>query len=74
MVEIISIAVNSDHPYSYYTRKISQARVLEPGEPGNCIGIAFTKKSELAKAGIHSTMFACNLTSGQGHAFLLLDD
>jgi predicted transglutaminase-like cysteine proteinase len=74
MVETINIAVNSDHPYSHYTRKVSQARVLKPGEPGNCTDIALTKKVELAKAGIHSIMFACNLKSGEGHAFLMLDD
>src|SRR4051812_22024761 len=73
-VETINIAVNSDHPYSRYTRKLSQARVLQSAEPGNCTDIAFTKKAELEKQGIHSTMFACKLESGQGHAFLLLDD
>jgi hypothetical protein len=28
----------------------------------------------LAKPDIHSTMFACNLATGEGRAFLLLDD
>ncbi|TPQ31540.1 hypothetical protein C2U70_23875 [Bradyrhizobium guangdongense] len=46
----------------------------KPGESGNCTDIAFTKKAERAKAGIHSTMFACNLMSAEGKAFFLLDD
>ncbi|QIO32311.1 transglutaminase-like cysteine peptidase [Bradyrhizobium sp. 1(2017)] len=74
MVETINTSVNSDHPYSHYIRKLTYARVLKPGEPGNCTDIAFTKKTELAKQGIHATMWACNLKSGEGHAFLLLDD
>jgi hypothetical protein len=40
----MNIAVNSEHPYSFYTRKLPDARVLKPGEPGNCTDIAFTKK------------------------------
>jgi predicted transglutaminase-like cysteine proteinase len=74
MVQSINIAVNSGHPYSHYTRKLTQAQVLKSGEQGNCTDIAFTKKAELAKQGIHATMFACNLKSGEGHAFLLMDD
>jgi hypothetical protein len=30
MIETINAAVNSYHAYSYYTRKLSQARILEP--------------------------------------------
>jgi predicted transglutaminase-like cysteine proteinase len=41
---------------------------------GNCTDTAFTKKQTLAKAGVHSTMVACHLKSGESHAFLLLDD
>ncbi|MDN3273376.1 transglutaminase-like cysteine peptidase [Frankia sp. RB7] len=74
VVEQINTAVNADHPYSHYIRKLNAAHGLKPGEAGNCTDIAFTKKAELAKAGIHATMFACNLTTGEGHAFLLLDD
>jgi predicted transglutaminase-like cysteine proteinase len=74
LVETINIDVNHDHAYSHYIRKVNEARVLKPGEGGNCTDIAFTKKQGLAKAGVHSTMFACNLKSGEGHAFLLLDD
>ena len=54
-------------------RKLTQDHALKAGEPGNCTDIAFTKKAELAKRSIHSTMFACDLKSGEGHAFLLLD-
>lgn len=74
VIEQINTAVNADHPYSHYTRKLAAAHELEPGQPGNCTDIAFTKRSELSKAGIHSTMFACYLKTGEGHAFLLLDD
>jgi hypothetical protein len=39
MVETNKIAVNSDHPYSHYIQD-PEARVLKPGEPGNCTDIA----------------------------------
>jgi len=73
-VETANIQVNHDHPSSYYTRKLTAAHELKAEEPGNRTDIVFTKKAELANAGVHSTMFACNLQSGEGHAFLLLDD
>jgi len=73
VVEAVNTRVNADHPYSHYTRKLTAAHALRPGEAGNCTYIAFTKKAELTKVGIHSTMCACNLTSGEGHAFLPLD-
>jgi len=59
VVEQINITVNHDHPYSHYIRKVSDARSLKPGQAGNCTDIAFTKKREPAKKGIHTTMFAC---------------
>jgi hypothetical protein len=50
----------------------ARSRLSKGGEQGNT-DIAFTKKAELAKLGIHPTMFACNLKTGEGHAFLLDD-
>jgi predicted transglutaminase-like cysteine proteinase len=73
-VESINAAVNSDHPYSHYIRPLTQAQILKPGQPGNCTDIAATKRAELAKRRIHALLFACNLKSGEGHAFLILDD
>ena len=58
--------VNHDHAYSHYIRKVNKARALKPGQAGNCTDIAFAKKQALAKAGIHSIMFACNLKTGTG--------
>ena len=74
MVKTINTNVNGEHPYSYYTRNLPDARTLRLGEPGNCTDIAFAKKQELAKRSTHSMMFACNLKSGQGYAFLMLED
>lgn len=50
------------------------ARYLQPGEAGDCTDIAYTKHVELRKRGIDSTMMACRLKDGQGHAFLLTDE
>jgi hypothetical protein len=61
VVESINADVNHDHQYSHYIRKMTEGRVLNLGEPGNCTDIAFSKKQALAKGGIHSIMFACNL-------------
>jgi predicted transglutaminase-like cysteine proteinase len=61
VISDINWQVNHDHPYRYYTKRISEARYLQPGEPGNCTDIAFTKQVELKKRGIASWMMACRL-------------
>lgn len=68
----INWEVNHTRPYKYYIRKLDDARYLVPGEAGNCTDIAYTKKVELEKRGISSTVMACWLKNGQGHAFLMV--
>jgi predicted transglutaminase-like cysteine proteinase len=67
--EQVNWTVNHDHPYRHYAAR--DFRELKPGEPGNCAAIAYTKKIALERAGIRSTVMACRLTSGEGHAFLI---
>jgi hypothetical protein len=68
-MEIINTDLNHERAYSHYIRKVNEAWVLKPGEARNCTDIAFTKKQALAKAGVHSIMFACNLKSGKDTRF-----
>ena len=74
LAERINWDVNRSHPYSHYIRKVKDAHYLQPGEPGNCTDIVYTKKVELEKVGLKATMFACNLQDGQGHAFLMTSE
>jgi predicted transglutaminase-like cysteine proteinase len=71
VIETINIQVNHDHPYSHYTRPVREARLLKPGGPGNCTDIARTKQAALEQAGVKSTLIACRLKTGEGHAFLV---
>lgn len=61
--------VNHTRPYSHY--KGADARYLKEGEAGNCYAQVYTKKVELAKRGIESTVLSCRLKSGEGHAVLV---
>jgi len=68
VIETVNIDVNHNHPYKHYAK--ADFRELASGEPGNCAAIAFTKKAELARRGISSSILTCRLTKGEGHAFL----
>jgi predicted transglutaminase-like cysteine proteinase len=72
VIETVNTDVNRIHPYKHYAK--AGLRELKPGEPGNCAAIAFTKKAELARHGISSSVLTCRLTSGEGHAFPITEE
>lgn len=59
-------------PYLHYTKR--DYRELKDGEGGgNCAALAYTKKVKLERMGVKSSIMACVLQTGEGHAFLLTD-